>query len=46
MEPCRDKVGALKDRVGALKDMSPQETRLEHVPKIGLEPVLEIGLEF
>ena len=45
MEPHRDKVGALEDRVGALEDKSPQETRLEHVPKMGLEPILEIVLE-
>ena len=39
MEPHRDKVGALEDRVGALADRSPQETKLEHVPYIGLEPL-------
>ena len=39
MEPHRDKVGALEYRVGALEDRSPQETRLEPVPDIGLEPL-------
>ena len=38
LEPRRDKVGALEDRVGALEDWSPQETRSELVPEIGLEP--------
>ena len=38
LEPQRDKVGALEDRVGALKDRSPQETRLEPIPEIRLEP--------
>ena len=38
LEPHRDKVDALEDRVGALEDCSPQETRLEPVPEIELEP--------
>ena len=29
----------VKLRVGALEDRSPQETRLEPVPDIGLEPL-------
>ena len=38
-EPRRDKVGALEYRVVALENRSPQETRLEPVPDIGLEPL-------
>ena len=38
VKPHRDKVNALEDRVGALEDWSPQETRSEPVPEIGLEP--------
>ena len=38
LEPHRDKVDALEDRVGALEEWSPQETRSEPVPEIGLEP--------
>ena len=34
-----DKVDALEDRIGALEDRSPQETKLEPVPDIGLEPL-------
>ena len=39
LKPHRDKVGALEDRVGALEDRSPQETMLEAVLDIGLEPL-------
>ena len=41
MEPHRDKAGALEDRVGALEDWSPQETRLEPILEIGLEPQID-----
>ena len=37
-------VGALEDRVGALEDWSPQETRSDPVPKIGLEPLRLVPL--
>ena len=39
LEPQKDKVGALDNRVGALEDRSPQETRSEPEPNIGLEPL-------
>ncbi len=39
MEPRKDNVGALEDRVGALEDRSPQETKSEPKPDIGLEPL-------
>ena len=39
LEPHTDKVGALEDRVGAIEDRSPQETKSELVPDIGLEPL-------